>query len=237
MDGLELFEVKVTCLSKPVITDELSPRIVLGTLDRMHEVLCGDNTTWKPHKAVLIETWFPHKKYIWRWNWLLLGWKVFLKWLQRTRKRLSRFLPAWVASNHQHNLQWEPRVINFDMPESVDLWREQACPGDFGRESIYEAFHHQNLLLSPHAYESSSEFALKGEALLPLKPIIIPNLPSIPNARLEIDLVRIIDASANTSMILATFSLNFSWLSLKNAISTTTIGTSSLVNGERRNSR
>ncbi|EFJ27854.1 hypothetical protein SELMODRAFT_411824 [Selaginella moellendorffii] len=56
VDGLELFEVKVTCFSKPAITDELSPRIVLGTLDRMQEVLCGDSTTWKPHRAVLVET-------------------------------------------------------------------------------------------------------------------------------------------------------------------------------------
>ncbi|EFJ27856.1 hypothetical protein SELMODRAFT_411827 [Selaginella moellendorffii] len=54
VDGLGLFEVQVACL--PAITNELSPRIVIGTPDRMHEALCGGSTTWKPHRAVLVET-------------------------------------------------------------------------------------------------------------------------------------------------------------------------------------
>ncbi|EFJ36817.1 hypothetical protein SELMODRAFT_403535 [Selaginella moellendorffii] len=56
VDGLGLFEVKVTYLSEPAIMNELSPGIVLGTPDRMHEALCEASTTWKPHRAVLVET-------------------------------------------------------------------------------------------------------------------------------------------------------------------------------------
>ncbi|XP_024531933.1 ATP-dependent RNA helicase eIF4A [Selaginella moellendorffii] len=56
VDGLGLFEVKVTYLSEPAIMNELSPGIVLGTPDRMQEALCGASTTWKPHRAVLVET-------------------------------------------------------------------------------------------------------------------------------------------------------------------------------------
>ncbi|XP_024531815.1 ATP-dependent RNA helicase eIF4A [Selaginella moellendorffii] len=56
VDVLGLFEVKVTYLSEPAIMNELSPGIVIGTPDRMQEALCGASTTWKPHRAVLVET-------------------------------------------------------------------------------------------------------------------------------------------------------------------------------------
>ncbi|EFJ08679.1 hypothetical protein SELMODRAFT_428713 [Selaginella moellendorffii] len=53
VDGLGLFEVKVTCLSEPAT---FHPELYSGLQTGCRKYCAGASTTWKPHRAVLVET-------------------------------------------------------------------------------------------------------------------------------------------------------------------------------------